>query len=69
MRIAIITPGWSLVPATKGDAVENLIQNIIDTNEEQKKLDIVLISIYEKQAFRKAQKYKKTEFRFSPIPT
>lgn len=24
MRIAIITPGWSPVPATKGGAVENL---------------------------------------------
>ena len=33
MKIAFITDGKSPVPATKGGAVENLIEDLLDENE------------------------------------
>ena len=35
MKIAFLTNGTSPVPATKGGAVENLIEDLLDENEKK----------------------------------
>ncbi len=63
-EIGIITSGFLPVPATKGGAVENLLVNMINKNEEEKKLNIAIFSIYDEQAVIESKKYKKTRFIF-----
>lgn len=64
MKIAIVTPGIAPVPATKGGAVESLIEHILNENELREELDIDLYSIYEKNAEEVSKKYNKTNFIF-----
>ena len=64
MKIAFLTDGKSPVPATKGGAVENLIEDLLDENEKKHKFDFSVLSIYEKQAGVKANKYRFTNFYF-----
>ncbi|MGQ5708298.1 glycosyltransferase family 4 protein [Lactobacillus sp. PSON] len=45
MKLAILTPGFKPVPAVKGGAVEQLIEDIIDGNEANHKYDIDLYTI------------------------
>ena len=60
MKIAIITPGFSPVPAVKGGAIENLIQMILNENEKKNKLEIDLLGVYDEKAFQESIKYKNT---------
>lgn len=62
MKIAIITPGFSPVPAVKGGAIENLIQMILNENEKKNKLEIDLLGVYDEKAFQESIKYKNTNF-------
>lgn len=64
MKLAILTSGFLPVPASKGGAVENLIVNMINQNEKEKKIEITLFSIYDKDAMEEAKKYKKTKVIF-----
>lgn len=65
LKVAIITSGYLPVPASKGGAVENLIQNILDENEKNEKLQIIIYSIEDKDAIKLAEeKYKKSKFIF-----
>lgn len=64
MNLAIITSGFLPVPATKGGAVENLIQNFIDKNEEHKKINITIFSIIDEKAVEVSNKYKNTNVIF-----
>lgn len=68
MRVLIITSGWLPVPAVKGGAVESLVDYITKENEVQKKMDIIVISSYDKEAVRAARKYQKTTFRYIKFP-
>ena len=43
MKIAILTSGVAPVPATKGGAVENLIQHILEVNEKNKSFKLMFI--------------------------
>ena len=61
-RVCIVAPDYFPVPAVKGGAVEILIQNILDENEKEKKLDIVCITRYDKKAGKLYSNYKHTEF-------
>lgn len=63
-EIAIITSGFLPVPAARGGAVENLIENILNKNEEEKNNNFVIFSIYDKKALDKSEKYKYTTFIF-----
>lgn len=45
MKIAIITPGVLPVPAVKGGAVENLIENLLKVNQKERKLNIDIYGI------------------------
>lgn len=66
-EIGIITSGFLPVPATKGGAVENLIVNVLNKNEENQKMSLVVFSVYDKKAIEEAKKYKNTKFEFIKI--
>ncbi|CAG9903006.1 glycosyltransferase family 4 protein [Bacteroides ovatus] len=67
-KIAFITPGWSPVPATKGGAVENLIEWLLDENEKMPFFECTVFSIYEKEASMLSNKYEYTKFVFVKYP-
>ena len=50
MNIAIITSGYLPVPATKGGAVESIVENIIEKNEKNKNLKLTIFSMSENRA-------------------
>lgn len=64
MKIAIVTSGVAPVPATKGGAVENLIEHIIKENEVQNKIKIDVYSIYDYEAKKISLNYKSTSFKY-----
>lgn len=64
MHLAIITSGFLPVPASKGGAVENLIENFIKKNEEYKKINITVFSIKDEKAKEIANKYINTNVIF-----
>lgn len=67
-RIAIITAGYFPVPATRGGAVENLVENLANENERKGDVDLVIFSAYDKQAENLGKKYKNTSFEFIKTP-
>lgn len=67
-KVAIITSGYFPVPASKGGAVEALVQNLINENELQKNMKFVIFSCFDKQAFGQASKYKQSIFHFIKTP-
>lgn len=64
MKLAIVTSGFLPVPAIKGGAVENLVENFVSKNEEYKKLNITIFSIKDKKAIEVASKYKNSKYIF-----
>lgn len=62
MKICVITPKNFPVPALKGGAVETLITNFIDENEKKQKVDVDVITIYDKNAIALREKYLHTNF-------
>ena len=63
-KICIILPEEFPVPATKGGAVETLVNSIIDENEKENKIEITCVTRYEKKAYEESKKYKHTKFVF-----
>ncbi len=63
-KICIILPEEFPVPATKGGAVETLVNSIIDENEKENKIEITCVARYEKKAYEESKKYKNTKFVF-----
>ena len=66
-KIAIVTSGFLPIPAAKGGAVENLIVNMINMNEIEKKEKFLIYSVYDKKALDDAKTYKYTNFKFIKI--
>ena len=66
-KIAMITSGFLPVPATKGGAVENLIVNLLNENEKNKKIKFEIFSIYDQDALNKSKKYENSNFRFIKV--
>ncbi len=64
MKLAMITSGFLPVPATKGGAVENLIENFLKMNEEYKDYEITVFSIYDEKAREEIKKFKNTQCIF-----
>ncbi len=67
-RILIIGSSKLPVPAVKGGAVPNLIEEIIMQNEYERKLDLTCISLYDEKAEQLSHKYKRTKFIFGNPP-
>lgn len=68
MKVALVTYGAFPVPASKGGAVENLLEDIIEQNEVMGNLEITVFSVYESTAVKMADEYRKTEFVFVKVP-
>lgn len=68
MKVAFLTGGTSPVPATKGGAVENLIEDLLDENEKEHCFDFSVLSLYEDKAWEQSQKYKHSNFYFTKCP-
>lgn len=64
MKLAMITSGFLPVPATKGGAVENLIENFLKMNEEYKDYEITVFSIYDEKAKEEIKNFKNTRCIF-----
>lgn len=62
MKIAIIGPQGLPVPPVKGGAIETLIDVILRENEKEKKLEIDVYTIYDKDAMEYSKKYKEVNF-------
>lgn len=66
-KIAMITSGFLPVPATKGGAVENLIVNLLNENEKNKKIKFEIFSIYDQDALNQSKKYENSNFKFIQV--
>lgn len=67
MKIVFITSGLLPIPASKGGAIETLLDSFIKENEKNNKnIKIVIYSIYDKQAklLSKNTNYKKTTYKY-----
>ena len=63
-KITIIMSSVLPIPATKGGAVENLLENIAKEQEKENKIDLNIISAYDYEAEKKSKSYKNTKFYF-----
>lgn len=63
-NILILTDGHLPVPATQGGAVPTLVDSLLKVNEENKKVNFSVVSIFEESAFRCSIKYKASKFFF-----
>ena len=68
MKFAFLTNGTSPVPATKGGAVENLIEDLLDENEKRHSFDFSVFSLYEEKATEQSKEYKNSNFYFVKPP-
>lgn len=68
MKVMVITAGYFPVPATKGGAVEALIEYIIRENELYKKLDLNICTTYDEKAKDISNIYKHTTCSFVKVP-
>ena len=68
MKVTIVSPCDLPVPATKGGAVATLIENLINQNEINKKIELTVISSYDKKAKELSQKYKHTKMVYLKEP-
>lgn len=63
-KIAFIPCGVLPIPATKGGAVENLVQQLLDQNELHGEYEMIVYSSYEEKALICSKKYRNTTFVF-----
>lgn len=63
-KIAIITAGVLPVPATKGGAVENLVEILLKENEKDPNFEFTVFSVADSNAENLAGRYAHTKFRF-----
>ena len=67
MKIAFITSGLLPIPASKGGAIETLLDSFIEENERNNKnIEIVVYSIYDKDAKKMSKdlNYKKAKYKY-----
>ena len=64
MKIAVVTSGFLPVPASKGGAVENLIENVMKQNEKFADMEMTIFSIYDEKASQMIKKYKNSSAIF-----
>lgn len=61
-KVCFITPNLLPVPNVRGGAIETIMTNIIKEQEKSEKIDITIVSIYDKNAFLESTNYTKTKF-------
>ena len=68
MKVLIVGSSKLPIPAVKGGAVPNLIEEIIQQNEVEKKIDLSCISLFDEKAVEESKKYQSTEFIWAKTP-
>lgn len=68
MRIALFTPGVLPVPPTKGGAVENLVQMLVEENEIHQSAELTVLSIHDEVAVSTSSVYRFSKFHFIKFP-
>lgn len=69
MKVLIVSPCVNLpVPDVKGGAVSTLIEEIVRENEEQQKMELTVLSIYDVEAEVKSKNYSNTKFCYIKCP-
>lgn len=69
MRIAMVTSGFLPLPAVRGGAVESLIMNLLNENENMNNnVEFYIFSIYDQEAIDESKRYKKTHFCYIEPP-
>lgn len=68
MKVVFLMPGTSPLPATKGGAVENLIEELLNENEHSKQFEFTVFNVYEQEAQKLALHYKHTHFEMIKYP-
>lgn len=66
-RIVFIPCGILPIPAVRGGAVENLVQQLLDQNELYGEYEFITYSPYDENAVKKSHTYKYTSFVFVPL--
>lgn len=61
-KVCLISSNLLPVPNVKGGAIETLITNILQEQERQEKIELTVVSIYNKEAYKESQKFSKTRF-------
>lgn len=64
MKVCIIPAGYKPIPPVKGGAVETIVQNMIERNEDYKKLELTVLSVKNDEGEKQASNYKYTRFVF-----
>ena len=68
MKVLIVGSIKLPVPAVKGGAVPNLIEEIIQQNEIENKIDLSCISLFDEGAIEASKKYQNTKFIWAKTP-
>lgn len=68
MKVLIVGSSKLPVPAVKGGAVPNLIEELIQQNEIERKTDLYCISLFDEKAVEASEKYHVTEFIWAKTP-
>ncbi len=69
MKVLLVTPCDLPVPAVNGGAVASLMESILKENETQKKLNLTVVSSWNKKAEKQSLMYKRTRFIWIKIPS
>lgn len=67
-KVCFVIPNFFPIPATKGGAVETLVTNLINVNEEFHEIEISCICPYEENAYKISQTYKHTTMHYIKLP-
>ena len=67
-KVVFITTGYMPIPAVNGGAVETLVENLLDENENKNSYNFEVISTYDEDAIKQSKKYKHTYFNFIKTP-
>ena len=68
MRVLIVGSSKLPIPAVKGGAVSNLIEQLIAQNEVHKEIELSCCSLYDAEAEEAAKKYTETNFIWAKPP-
>lgn len=68
MKVLIVGSSKLPVPAVKGGAVPNLIEQLIRQNEQEEKIDLTCCSLYDSDAMKETEKYGGTKFIWAKQP-
>lgn len=67
-KVTIISSGYFPIPATKGGAIESLIDMLIRENERENELDFTIFSMYDNASDELKKNYRRTNVIYIRIP-